>query len=197
MLATGVPTLLSLLSDLRTTIHLTALCMNRSNRLGSLLICRCPTAIRPSLPRVVVTRRDMQESTQHTNGKRAATGGNHGIPRGVSLEKKIAASFKKSCSRLTRANSRLSRATPSSRGTPCPRNAFSPSRSRHHRLNTLAWTPQSLATYVREKSAPVTICMASCFNSLENLLRFVMTHLLVQYEPFRMCPQNRGKTNAE
>lgn len=124
MLATPRPLPLSFLPELRTSIASVTFCMEPSNLLDHLGILPRPTTQGPALADIVATGGNLEQPTPHADRKDLTTPWHHGIPRSVSLAKKTAASLKKSRSRFTRANLRLSRATSSSRGTPCPRKAF-------------------------------------------------------------------------
>lgn len=96
------------------------------NQTGSSLIINCSNTGWASLPVEISTGRDFQTPIHQPNGKLSATTLNRLILQVDPLAKNVAASRKKSRFFLTRASSRLSRATSSSRAWPEPVNACGP-----------------------------------------------------------------------
>src|SRR5690606_4440929 len=100
------------------------------------------------LPGVIPTGSDLQATAHQSYLVLVAAALDHRVPLDDSLAKYAAASLKKSRSLVTRANSRLRRASSSSRGLPVPGKAFSVlgCASRTQRVSRLGATPISRAT---------------------------------------------------
>src|SRR5690606_23888963 len=96
------------------------------------------------LPVVIATGRHLQTTAHQSDWVLVAAALDHRVPFDDSLAKYAAASFKKSRSFVTRASSRLRRASSSSRGLPVPGKGFSAARaSRTQRFSKLGATPIS------------------------------------------------------
>ncbi len=125
--------------------HTTAVLVDLTNTLHQTRIRAGTRAWRAILPSVITAGGHFQTSAHQSHRVVIAAALDHRVPLDDSLAKYAAASLKKSRSLVTWANSRLRRASSSSRGLPVPRKAFSASdcASRTQRVSRLGATPIS------------------------------------------------------
>jgi len=95
------------LPDLRTPIDAITIRMDGADGGCPSLTFLHPVVRRAALPGILPTRRNVEQATHQTEGNHGATTLDHGLPYREVLAKNAAASFKKSRSRVARANSRL------------------------------------------------------------------------------------------
>src|SRR5690606_38846373 len=141
-------------------------------------------------PVVVPAGRDPQTATHQSNRKFIAATFDRLIPQDDPLAKNVAASRKKSRSFFTRANSRLSRASSSSRGVPVPPKATLPRlwASRFQRVSNASRIPSSRATWAQLTPGWLACSTAPRLNSVLNFLRFDMNTPHGLDRPSRKCP---------
>src|SRR5690606_3531479 len=149
----------------------------------------CALPIFTILPGVIAAGRNLQATAHQSYRVLVAAALDHRVPLDDSLAKYAAASLKKSRSLVTRANSRLRRASSSSRGLPVPGKTFSVPgcASRTQRVSRLGATPTSRATCRQLAPERRTSSMASRLNSGLYFLRF-MTTPSARHELTRKCP---------
>src|SRR5690606_11983276 len=122
----------------------------------------------------------------------------HLIPQDDPLAKNVAASRKKSRSFLTRASSRLRRASSSSRGVPLPPKATTPWlwASRFQRVNRVSRIPNSRATWAQLTPGWLACSIAPRLNSALNFLRFDMNTPQASIGLLVSVRENGGEPNS-
>src|SRR6185437_2875323 len=176
--------------------HTIALGMDLANALQQTCIVACTRTRRAPRPLVITAARHLQTPAHQPERVLIAVAPDRRVPHGDSLAKNAAASRKKSRSFFTRASSRRSVASSSSRGTPAPVNVLPGfASSRRQRLRTLALTPSSWATWLTDACGRRVRSTASRLNSALNFLRCAMTLLSAHDELTWKCPWNRGRTH--